>query len=65
MNRPIPDSSQEASRDSSAPRKFPSPEGLRMGSWSQCMRKSEGRLSAGYELSFRLGHGADSTRLDA
>jgi len=45
MNRPTPDPSQEGSRHSCARRKFPSWEGLGVGSWSQCMRKSEKRLS--------------------
>ena len=45
MNRPTPDPSLEGSRQSSAPREFPSQEGLGVGSWSRCMRKSERRLS--------------------
>ena len=45
MNRPTPDPSQEGSRQSSVRREFPSWEGLGVGSWSQCMRKSERRLS--------------------
>ena len=39
MNRPTTDPSQEGNWDSSAPRKFPSWEGLGVGSWCQCMRK--------------------------
>ena len=45
MNRPTPNPSQEGSRHSSAARKFPSWEGLGVGSWSQCLRQSERRLS--------------------
>src|SRR5437867_10508914 len=45
MNRPTPDPSQEGSRLPSASSLFPSSEGLGVGSWSQCMRKSESRLS--------------------
>src|SRR5207249_2126076 len=44
MNRPTPDPSQEGSRHPSASCPFPSREGLGVGSWSQCMRKSERRL---------------------
>src|SRR5205809_226217 len=44
MNRPTPDPSQEGSRHASARRKFPSWEGLGVGSWSQCMRKSDRKL---------------------
>src|SRR5438876_5050374 len=44
MNLPTPDPSQEGSRHSSAPRKFPSWEGLGVGSWCQCTRKNERRL---------------------
>ena len=45
MNRPIRDPSQEGSRRSSASCQFPSWEGLGVGSWSQCMRKNDWRLS--------------------
>src|SRR5438093_2062587 len=45
MNRPTPDPSQEGNKHSSASTLFPSWEGLGVGSWSQCMRKSERRLS--------------------
>ena len=45
MNRPTPDPSQEGSRHPSAPREFLSREGLGVGSWSQCLRKSERRTS--------------------
>ena len=36
MNRPTPDPSQEGSKQSSASCRFPSWEGLGVGSWSQC-----------------------------
>ena len=39
LERPTPDPSQEGGKYSSAPRKFPSWEGLGVGSWRQCMRK--------------------------
>src|SRR5437867_3106254 len=59
MNRPTPDPSQEGSRHRSVSCTFPSWEGLGVGSWSQCMRKSEGRLSMSPPLSpgqiLRLG----------
>src|SRR5206468_12496554 len=45
MNRPTPDPSQEGNRHPSASCPFPSWEGLGVGSWSQCMRESEWRLS--------------------
>src|SRR5437867_12347635 len=45
MNRPTPDPSQEGNRRRSASFLFPSWEGLGVGSWSQCMRKSERRLA--------------------
>ena len=45
MNRPTPRPSQEGSERSSAPCQFPSREGLGVGSWSQCIRKTERRLS--------------------
>src|SRR5437867_1669797 len=45
MNRPTPDPSQEESRHPSASCPFPSWEGLGVGSWSQCIRQSEWRLS--------------------
>ena len=45
MNRPSPDPSQEGNRHRSASCPFPSWEGLGVGSWSQCLRKSERRLS--------------------
>ena len=45
MNRPTPDPSQEGSRHRSASFLFPSWEGLGVGSWSQCVRESERRLS--------------------
>src|SRR5438034_7060592 len=38
MNRPTPDPSREGSRRSSASCRFPSWEGLGVGSWSQCVR---------------------------
>src|SRR5436190_21446834 len=44
MNRPTPDPSQDGSRHSSGSCPFPAWEGLGVGSWSQCMRKSERRL---------------------
>src|SRR5437867_9967953 len=45
MNRPTPNPSQEGNRHRSASCPFPSWEGLGVGSWSQCMRESERRLS--------------------
>ena len=45
MNRPTPDPSQEGSKRVSASRQFPSWEGLGVGLWSQCIRKSDWRLS--------------------
>src|SRR5213594_1913086 len=45
MNRPTPNPSQEGNRHRSASCPFPSWEGLGVGSWSQCMRRSERRLS--------------------
>src|SRR5438876_9085124 len=45
MNRPTPDPSQEGSRQSLASGQFPSWEGLGVGSWSQCKRQSDRRLS--------------------
>src|SRR5437867_2062250 len=45
MNRPTPDPSPEGNKHSSASTLFPSWEGLGVGSWSQCMRKSRRRLS--------------------
>ncbi len=39
LDRPTPGPSQEGSRQSSAPREFPSQEGLGVGSWFQSMRK--------------------------
>src|SRR6059036_3322448 len=45
MNRPTPGPSEEGSRRRSASCQFPSWEGLGVGSWSQCMRKNEWRLS--------------------
>src|SRR5436309_2982436 len=45
MNRPTPNPSQEGNRHRSASCPFPSWEGLAVGSWSQCMRKSERSLS--------------------
>jgi len=48
MNQPTPDPSQEGSRRSSAAGRFPSWEGLGVGSWSQCMRKK--RKEAFHEL---------------
>ena len=42
MNRLTPDPSQEWSRRSSASCRFPSWEGLGVGSGSQCIRKTEG-----------------------
>jgi len=45
MNRPIPAPSQEGSRHPSALCPFPSWAGSGAGSWSQCMRKNERRLS--------------------
>jgi hypothetical protein len=44
INRPTPDPSQEGSRCSSASFRFPSWEGLGVGSWSQCMQKDEWAL---------------------
>src|SRR5438093_12586809 len=45
MNRPTPNPSQEGNRHRSVSCPFPSWEGLGVGSWSQCMRRSERRLS--------------------
>src|SRR6266545_4644763 len=41
MNQPTPDPSWKGSRRSSAAGRFPSWEGLGVGSWSPCMRKNE------------------------
>jgi len=54
MNRPTPDRSQEGNRHSSASCPFPSWEGLGVGSWSQCMRKSETRLSMNRSAELQL-----------
>src|SRR5437867_3915769 len=51
VNRPTPDPSQEGNKHSSASTLFPSWEGLGVGSWSQCMCKSERRLSMNRWLS--------------
>src|SRR5213595_1811907 len=51
MNRPTPNPSQEGSKRASASGPFPSWEGLGVGSWSQCMRKSEWRLSMNLQVS--------------
>ncbi len=53
-NPPTPDPSQEGSRYSSASCPFPSWDGLGVGSWSQCMCKSERRLSLKATLSFGM-----------
>src|SRR5437867_12123888 len=45
MNRPTPDPSQEGNRHRFASCPFPSWEGSGVGSWSQCVRNSERRLS--------------------
>src|SRR5437867_10576333 len=45
MNRTTPNPSQEGNRHRSASCPFASWEGLGVGSWSQCMRKRERRLS--------------------
>jgi len=60
MNRPTPDPSQEGSRHRSVSCTFPSWEGLGVGSWSQCMRKSEGRLS----MSLRRSGSGGQNRFD-
>src|SRR5437016_14533348 len=45
MDQPTRDPSWEGSTRSSASCQFPSWEGLGVGSWSQCIRKNEWRLS--------------------
>src|SRR5207249_6826342 len=45
MNRPTPDPALEGSKHLSESRPIPSWEGLGVGSWSPCLRRSERRLS--------------------
>src|SRR5438093_8817659 len=54
MNRPTPDPSQEGNRRRSASCPFPSWEGLGVGSWSQCMFKSDWRLLTSRNSQIRM-----------